>query len=120
MVASSLATTVSPLSPLSPLSPAANCHHLDAKPRSLAPLTTICREASSWGCGNRLGDGNRLLRGVYTGTIEGNNSRTKKEIREAWNEEAEKGLQMWQAERSVYDRSNLREMVKRRVEKRGN
>lgn len=35
------ATTVSPLSPLSP---AANCHHLDAKPRGLTSLTTICRD----------------------------------------------------------------------------
>lgn len=42
MAASKLATTVSPLSPLSP---AANCRHLDAKPRSLASLTTICRAA---------------------------------------------------------------------------
>ena len=42
MAASKLATTVSPLSPLSP---AANCRHLDAKPRSLASLTTICRDA---------------------------------------------------------------------------
>jgi hypothetical protein len=34
------------VSPLSPLSPAANCHHLDAKPRGLTSLTTICRDGA--------------------------------------------------------------------------
>lgn len=54
MAASRLATTVSPLSPLSPT---ANCRHLDAKPRSLASLTTICRNASGYeSVGNSLGD----------------------------------------------------------------
>lgn len=36
------------MSPLSPLSPAANCHHLDAKPRGLTSLTTICRDGAQW------------------------------------------------------------------------
>lgn len=37
------------MSPLSPLSPAANCHHLDAKPRGLTSLTTICRDGEREG-----------------------------------------------------------------------